>query len=295
MQSFVTGQVVRLLDSFPSGPGLVLVLELMPSGLWEVLHDTGRPLRADVAKSYMRMLLLGLHYLHQRGIMHRDLKPANLLIAASGELKIADLGQARLCWRNSGSTGATASARQQAVADRPYSHQVATRWYRAPELLYGARRYTVAIDLWAAGCILAELLTRSPLFPGETDIEQLAMVVGSLGSPTEATWPGLSALPDFNKISFPESRGTPWEKLLPDCPAAALRLLQGMLRYDPARRTTACEALCHGFFFTDPLPCPAKDLPRPPANHRSMFKGMSDLITILKHAPYPLLQLGSLP
>ena len=98
--------------------------------------------------------------------MHRDLKPANLLISAKGELKIADLGLSRVFARNEG---------------RLYSHQVATRWYRAPELLYGARKYTEAVDLWAIGCILGELLTFSPIFPGENDIDQLGLVIRTLG------------------------------------------------------------------------------------------------------------------
>ena len=101
--------------------------------------------------------------------MHRDLKPANLLISPTGHLKIADFGLARVFSSDEG---------------RLYSHQVATRWYRAPELLYGARKYDQAVDLWAVGCIFGELINNSPLFAGENDIDQLYSVLRVIGTPS---------------------------------------------------------------------------------------------------------------
>ena len=127
MQALDNEYVVRLYDIFPQGLGFVLVFEFMASDLSEMIADVENPLRAPQVKAYMTMLLKGTAYLHENSIMHRDLKPANLLISAKGELKIADLGLSRVFARNEG---------------RLYSHQVATRWYRAPELLYGARKYT---------------------------------------------------------------------------------------------------------------------------------------------------------
>lgn len=170
--------IVRLYDIFPQGPGFVLVFEFMQSDLTEVIYDIDNPLTAPQVKSYMQMLLHGLSYMHTAGIMHRDLKPANLLISASGRLKIADLGLSRVFVRDE---------------DRPYSHQVATRWYRAPELLYGARRYTESVDLWSAGCVFGELLNFSPIFPGENDIDQLGIVIRTLGTPDEKIWPGVKS------------------------------------------------------------------------------------------------------
>lgn len=122
----------------------------MPTGLWEVLRDADISLTLGQIKTYMKMLLEGMTYVHGKHIIHRDLKPANLLISAEGILKIADFGLSRLMWKDS---------------TKPYSHQVATRWYRAPELLYGARYYTSAIDMWSIGCIFGEMLNNSPLFP----------------------------------------------------------------------------------------------------------------------------------
>ena len=160
-------------------------------------------------------------------------------------MKIADFGLSRLMWED---------------GSRPYSHQVATRWYRAPELLYGARFYSSAIDMWAVGCIFGEMLNNSPLFPvsfifnyffkrffiilfiqGESDIEQLAIVLGHLGSPTAESWPELSSLPDYNKITFPYHKGVLWEHMLPDAQKEALDCIKSILIYDSSKRLTAEE------------------------------------------------------
>ncbi|EDO25906.1 predicted protein, partial [Nematostella vectensis] len=93
---------------------------------------------------------------------------------------------------------------------------IVLRWYRAPELLYGARKYDEGVDLWAVGCIFGELLNNSPLFPGENDIEQLCCVLKTLGTPNEEIWPGMTDLPDYNKITFPDMPAIPLEKIVPD-------------------------------------------------------------------------------
>ncbi|KAF2353651.1 Protein kinase domain, partial [Trinorchestia longiramus] len=150
LQQIQSEYVVQLLDVFAEGTGFVLAFELMPGDLGEMIRDAHRPLTEAQVKTYMVMLLKGVAYLHQNNIMHRDLKPANLLINGFGRLKIADFGLCRIFSK---------------TRKRLYSHQVATRWYRAPELLYGARQYTEGVDLWAVGCIFGELINKSPLFP----------------------------------------------------------------------------------------------------------------------------------
>ncbi|XP_051281586.1 cyclin-dependent kinase 20 isoform X3 [Dicentrarchus labrax] len=138
--------VVKLKDVFPHGTGFVLVFDFMLSDLSEVIRNSERPLTPAQVKGYMMMLLKGVAFLHHNNIMHRDLKPANLLISSSGHLKIADFGLARL-FSDQG--------------ERLYSHQVATRWYRAPELLYGARKYDEGVDLWRSSSFLITI--KSPL------------------------------------------------------------------------------------------------------------------------------------
>lgn len=167
---------------------MALVFEFMPHTLYSKLRDEVSPVTRQETKSYTRMLLKGIKHLHDMGIMHRDIKPANLLISASGVLKIADFGLARLFDR--------------ADREKCYSPQVATRWYRAPEILWGSPKYGPAIDMWAVGCVFAEMLRGVALFPGTTDIEQLALVVRTLGTPRPDQWPELDSLPDFNKIRY---------------------------------------------------------------------------------------------
>ncbi|XP_068619410.1 cyclin-dependent kinase 20-like [Battus philenor] len=240
--------IIKLYDMFPRGMSLVLVLEYMCSGLWEMLHHNQQELTIPRVKAYAQMLLKGTRYMHAHYVMHRDLKPANLLINHEGILKIADLGLARLYWPDGG---------------RPYSHQVATRWYRAPELLYGARFYSEKVDLWSIGCIIAEMITKQPLFAGESDIEQLAIVLQHLGTPTEETWPGHTKLPDYNKITFPESTPTPWQDLLPDVGPEAIDLVRSFVLYDANKRISAKDALRHTWFHANPSPATMEEMPKP--------------------------------
>ncbi|GIX84627.1 cyclin-dependent kinase 20 [Caerostris extrusa] len=223
LQQMNNENIVKLYDVFSYGVGVVLVFDYMPTDLSILLRDTENPLTDSQIKAYLIMLLKGVAYCHNLGIMHRDLKPANLLISFSGHLKIADFGQADLCGKERQS----------------YSHQVATRWYRAPELLYGSRSYDEGVDLWAVGCIFGEMLNKFPLFRGENDIEQLCLVLQTLGTPSEETWPEMTELPDYNKISFPEYQAVPWEKLFPDSTNAARMLLEKFLVYPSDQRIRA--------------------------------------------------------
>ncbi|XP_067931801.1 cyclin-dependent kinase 20-like [Watersipora subatra] len=245
--------VIKLHEMFPHGNGFVLVIDYMLSDLSEVIRSAMTPLTEAQVKSYMLMLLKGVEFMHGKNIMHRDLKPANLLISSTGALKIADFGLARVFQNNEG---------------RLYSHQVATRWYRAPELLYGARKYDEGVDLWAVGCIYAELINNSPLFPGENDIEQLCKVLQCLGTPNERLWPGVSELPDYGKIEFNNTTPVPLEQLCPDAADVALDLLKQFLVYPSKQRIPASKALLHAYLFSEPLPAHHSELPKPERKSR---------------------------
>jgi serine/threonine protein kinase len=223
----------------------VQVFEYMESDLEAIIKDRRLHLGPADVKSYIRMTLLALECCHANWVLHRDMKPNNLLIGPDGTLKLADFGLARIF----------------GSPDRRMTHQVFARWYRAPELLFGSRAYGGAVDMWGVGCVLAELMSRTPLFEGSSDIDQLGKIFAALGTPTEAQWPGMRALPDF--VEYVPCGAPPLRARFPGASDAAVSLLAGLLTYDPNARLTASAALAHEYFSTGPPPTPAHALPRP--------------------------------
>ncbi|CAO2646147.1 Cyclin-dependent kinase 3 [Lemmus lemmus] len=185
-------------------------------------------------QSYLSQLLQGLNFCHCHRVIHRDLKPQNLLINEFGAIKLADFGLARAF----------------GVPMRTYTHEVVTLWYRAPEILLGSKFYSTAVDLWSIGCIFAEMVTGKPLFPGDSEIDQLFQIFRILGTPSEATWPGVSQLPDYQS-SFPKWTGKALEEIVPSLGPEGKDLLLQLLQYDPSRRVTAKTALDHPYFSTE--------------------------------------------
>ena len=138
---------------------------------------------------------------------------------------------------------------------------VGTRWFRAPELLYGSTCYGLEVDLWSLGCIFAELLSLEPIFPGTSDLDQLAKIIAVLGDMNEETWPGCSKLPDYSKISFNKIENPAGlEACLPNRSPAEVNIVRKLLCYDPARRATAMELLDDCYFGEEPLPVSSKEL-----------------------------------
>uniref|UniRef100_A0A671RIG3 Cyclin-dependent kinase 7 n=1 Tax=Sinocyclocheilus anshuiensis TaxID=1608454 RepID=A0A671RIG3_9TELE len=213
-------------------------------------------------KAYILMTLQGLEYMHNHWILHRDLKPNNLLLDENGVLKLADFGLAKAF----------------GSPNRVYTHQVVTRWYRAPELLFGARMYGVGVDMWAVGCILAELLLRVPFLAGDSDLDQLTKIFEALGTPTEETWPGLSSLPDY--VSFKLFPGTPLEHIFSAAGDDLLELLKGLFTFNPCTRTTASQALKMKYFSNRPGPTPGPQLPRPNSSTEALKEKENLLIGI---------------
>ena len=178
----------------------------------------------------------------------QDIKPNNLLYTMSGILKIADFGLAR------------------SFAD-PHtnmSHQVVTRWYRPPELFYGAKHYGSAVDVFSMGAVFAELVLRAPYLPGSTDLAQLDVIVTALGQPSEQNWPGVTKLPQYCATSDampPEVDLQVMKRQFPSMSTSGLQLLHGMLRLDPRKRVSAREALESEWFREEPMPTKPHDLP----------------------------------
>ncbi|GBG67532.1 hypothetical protein CBR_g663 [Chara braunii] len=238
--------IIELIDVYPHKRNLHLVFEFMESDLEAVIRDRNLVLSPADVKSYLQMTLKGLAQCHKKWVLHRDLKPNNLLISHTGELKLADFGLARIL----------------GSPDRKLTSQVFARWYRAPELLFGSRQYGPAVDLWAAGCVFAELILRRPVFPGSSDIDQLTKVFAAFGTPREAQWPDVSCLADYMEyVNFP---APPLSCLFPSASEDALDLLQKMFAFNPNHRISAQQALEHRYFKTEPAPTRPELLPRRP-------------------------------
>lgn len=260
--------VVRLLDYFALGSSITMVMELCPGGdlhsalgfsaAAEDVEGSGNveggmcrrePLSPACIKSIVRQILLGVANCHKHGILHRDVKPGNVLLGADGTLKLADFGLARFA------RDRFAHQDDRVIRDAEYTHTVQTRWYRAPEILYGARRYSGAVDVWSVGAILGELLSsRGPLLPGDSDIDQLLRTLRLLGTPTEERWPGARHLPDFGKIAVAPCEPVARAAAIPDNadPGLATDFLFRLLALDPKERPTAAEALEDAYFTSEP-------------------------------------------
>ena len=215
---------------------LYLVFEHVEQDLSSYLAKCPPPgLGAERVRDLMWQLVCGVDFLHSHRIVHRDIKPQNILVTTNGKVKLADFGLARIYDFNSLLTTT-----------------VVTLWYRAPEVLLGTT-YATPVDLWAVGCVLAELLTGKPLFPGRNDSDQLGRIFSIIGTPTEADWPEESQVLRKN---FPDTRGSGLANRVIGVEPEALDLLQKMLHFDPKKRITASEALVHPYFDYDHGPEP---------------------------------------
>lgn len=196
-------------------------------------------------KKVMQQMFEGLFFIHNNKIIHRDMKAANILITRQGILKLADFGLARAI-----------SINKQGQPNR-YTNRVVTLWYRPPELLLGERNYGSAVDMWGAGCIMAEMWTRVPILQGNTEQHQITLIAQLCGTITTEVWEGVDRLELFNKMEIPKgSKRRVKERLRPYVKDPyACDLIDKLLSLDPSKRLNADESLNHDFFWTDPMPC----------------------------------------
>ncbi|KAH9306915.1 hypothetical protein KI387_011319 [Taxus chinensis] len=237
--------IIQLIDAYPHKRNLHIVFEFMESDLETVIKDRNIHLSPADIKSYMQMTLKGLAVCHKKWVLHRDMKPNNLLIAPDGQLKLGDFGLARLF----------------GSPNRRFTHQVFALWYRAPELLYGAKHYGSGVDVWAAGCIFAELILRRPFLQGNGDLDQLGKIFAAFGTPKPSQWPDMHCLPDF--VEFQQVPPQPLRTLFPTATEDALDLLSKMFAFDPKQRISAQQALEHRYFSSAPVPTRPDLLPKP--------------------------------
>lgn len=227
---------------------LYLVFEYMEHDLAGLAASPGIKFTEPQVKCYMHQLLSGLEHCHNRNVLHRDIKGSNLLIDNEGSLKIADFGLASF---------------YDPDHKQPMTSRVVTLWYRPPELLLGATDYSVGVDLWSAGCILAELLAGKPIMPGRTEVEQLHKIFKLCGSPSEEYWKK-SKLPHATIFKPQQSYKRCITETFKDFPASSLPLIDTLLSIDPAERQTATAALRSEFFTTKPYACEPSSLPKYP-------------------------------
>ncbi|KAJ0014417.1 hypothetical protein Pint_20612 [Pistacia integerrima] len=239
---------------------LYLVFQYMEHDLAGLAASPEVKFTEPQVKCYMHQLLSGLEHCHNNGVLHRDIKGSNLLIDDGGVLKIADFGLASFFDPHH---------------KHPMTSRVVTLWYRPPELLLGATDYGVGVDLWSAGCILAELLAGKPIMPGRTEVEQLHKIYKLCGSPSDDYWKK-SKLPNATLFKPREPYKRSIRETFKDFPPSSLPLIETLLAIDPLERQTATAALRSEFFTTEPFACEPSSLPKYPPSKEMDAKRRDD-------------------
>ena len=198
--------IVKLKEVIRENDELFFVFEFMECNLYELSKKRDRHFPESTIRNAMYQIMQGLAFMHKHGFFHRDIKPENILCKGD-TCKVADFGLAR-----------------ETRSRPPYTDYVSTRWYRAPEVLLRSTNYSSPIDVFAMGCIMAELLTLRPLFPGASEADQIYKICSVLGSPTMRTWPEGVKLAAAMNFRFPQFVPTPLSQLIPNASPEAIQV-----------------------------------------------------------------------
>lgn len=223
--------VVKLKEVIRENDVLYFVFEYMQENLYQMIKDRETHFPEMTIKGILYQVMSGLAFMHRHGFFHRDLKPENILCSGADVIKIADFGLAR-----------------EIRSRPPFTDYVSTRWYRAPEVLLHSTKYNAAIDLWAVGCIMAELYTFRPLFPGSSEVDQLFKICTVLGTPDKNDWHEGYRLASVIQFHFPECPKVPLGTLITRAGQEALDVINNMLMWDPEKRPTAQQSLRLSYF-----------------------------------------------
>ncbi|KAL4061708.1 kinase-like domain-containing protein [Scleroderma yunnanense] len=237
----VSENIISILDiikppSLEAFKEVYLIQELMETDMHRVIRT--QDLSDDHAQYFVYQTLRALKALHSADVIHRDLKPSNLLLNANCDLKVCDFGLAR----------SVKTAEPSGTETGFMTEYVATRWYRAPEIMLTFKQYTKAIDVWSVGCILAEMLSSKPLFPGRDYHHQLSLILDVLGTPTLDEFYSITTRRSRDYIrALPFRKRKPFAQLFPNANPLALDFLTKTLTFDPKKRLTVEEALAHPY------------------------------------------------
>ncbi|CAD8202943.1 unnamed protein product [Paramecium octaurelia] len=227
--------IVKLKEIFLDADTLCLVFEFVEMSIYQIYsqhREQGKTMSDDQIKSIIYQVANGLSYMHKHGYFHRDLKPENMLMTENGIVKIIDFGLAR-----------------EIRSRPPYTDYVATRWYRAPEILLKQINYNSPVDIFALGCIMAELFLNRPLFQGNTELEQFNKILSTLGTFTQTDWPEGCRLVSQLGMGLAQYQPLQLQQLIPNASIEALNLLSQMIKWDPNKRITAQQILTHPYFY----------------------------------------------
>ncbi|NXM51100.1 ICK kinase, partial [Gymnorhina tibicen] len=223
--------VVKLKEVIRENDHLYFVFEYMKENLYQLMKERNKLFPESTVRNIMYQILQGLAFIHKHGFFHRDLKPENLLCMGPELVKIADFGLAR-----------------EIRSRPPYTDYVSTRWYRAPEVLLRSTCYSSPIDIWAVGCIMAEVYTLRPLFPGASEIDTIFKICQVLGTPKKNDWPEGYQLSASMNFRWPQCVPNNLKTLIPNASSEAVQLMRDMLQWDPKKRPTATQALRYSYF-----------------------------------------------
>ncbi|XP_069366689.1 serine/threonine-protein kinase MAK-like isoform X2 [Paralichthys olivaceus] len=224
--------VVKLKEVIRESDHLYFVFEYMKENLYQLMKEReDKMFSENEIRNILFQVLSGLAFVHKHGYFHRDMKPENLLCMGPELVKIADFGLAR-----------------EIRSQPPYTDYVSTRWYRAPEVLLKSNSYSSPIDIWAVGCIMAELYTLGPLFPGNSEVDEIFKICQVLGTLRKSDWPDGYNLASSMNFRFPKCIPTSLRALVPNASDEAITLMKDMLRWDPEKRPSAAQALRYPYF-----------------------------------------------
>ncbi|KAM8727034.1 serine/threonine-protein kinase MAK-like [Acanthopagrus schlegelii] len=224
--------VVKLREVIRENEYLYFVFEYMKENLYQLMNDReDKMFSENEIRNILFQVLSGLAFVHKHGYFHRDMKPENLLCMGPELVKIADFGLAR-----------------EIRSQPPYTDYVSTRWYRAPEVLLKSKTYSSPIDIWAVGCIMAELYTLRPLFPGNSEVDEIFKICQVLGTLKKSDWPEGYNLATSMNFRFPKCVPTSLRSLIPNGSNEAITLMKDMLQWDPEKRPSAAQALRYRYF-----------------------------------------------